>query len=430
VEPPNPENLPATGQKAAPLAVHDEGPFSNLLDSGRFGHMWRIAQVFSKSNLVPAHFQAHPEDCFIGCQMAVRLGVDPFMFLQNTYVVHGRPGMEAKLAIALINSSGLFADSLDYEVVGDDPFDPAYKVRAFATRRSTGRVIQGPWVDWRLVKAERWDQRDGSKWKSMPSLMFQYRAATFFGRLHCPERLMGMQTADELQDTIAEQSPLLQAGYTQIEDRPRLPAALPPQQTASIEMPSTHYSVEPPPDGEPQAAAQVAPGAAQIGNGKPATRGRKPKAVQEPVAAPPVAQAQPFTPEHPGEGPEPQAPQTPAPAQQSSPTPKAEAPPTPASPAGTAATAAPATGTPAAGGGAKAALTPEQTALIQAFKLAQSNRGITPTRESNAKLFAAVTGHALDADLTKYVLERTSHYPDWTAKVQGLTLEQIQAAIA
>jgi hypothetical protein len=186
--------------KAAGLQTLDDSDFANLLDTKRFEHMWRVASLFAKSAMVPEHYRGQPESCFIACQMAVRLRVDPFMFMQNTYVVHGRPGMEAKLAIALINSSGLFTDSLDYEIVGKDPAAPDYRVRAYAVRKTTGKRIEGPWIDWRTVKSEGWDSKGGSKWKTMPGLMFQYRAAAWFGRLHCPERLMGMQTADELED--------------------------------------------------------------------------------------------------------------------------------------------------------------------------------------------------------------------------------------
>lgn len=183
------------------LVSTDGGQFSNLMDVNRFEHVWRIATLFASSKMVPVHYQDKPADCFIACQMAIRLGVDPFMFMQNTYIVHGRPGMEAKLAIALINSSGLYVDSLDYEIGGgEDPFDPAYRVRAYAVRKSTGKTIYGPWIDWKLVRGEGWDKTNGSKWKTMPGQMFQYRAGTFFGRLHCPERLMGMQTADEIED--------------------------------------------------------------------------------------------------------------------------------------------------------------------------------------------------------------------------------------
>lgn len=193
-----PAQPPAT--TAPRLLATDDSAFSNLLDTARFEHMWRVAQMYAKSQIIPEHFRGKPEDCFIGIQMAVRLGVDPFMFLQNTYVVYGRPGMEAKLAIALINSSGLFVDGLSYEIEGDEPVSENYRVRAVAIRKSTGTIIKGPWIDWGLVRKEGWDKKQGSKWMTMPGQMFCYRAATFFGRLYCPERLMGMQTADELED--------------------------------------------------------------------------------------------------------------------------------------------------------------------------------------------------------------------------------------
>lgn len=193
--------IQTTPQQALVRVVEDDSQFANLLDAGKFGHLQRVATLFANSALVPQHFQGNVPNCFIAMQMAMRMGVDPFMFMQNTYIVYGRPGMEAKLAIALINSSGLFVDSLDYEIVGDDPKKPDYKVRAFATRKSSGKTIYGPWVDWPTVKAEEWHSKKGSKWMTIPGLMFQYRAATFFGRLNCPERLMGMQTVDELRDT-------------------------------------------------------------------------------------------------------------------------------------------------------------------------------------------------------------------------------------
>lgn len=186
--------------KAISLPSEDSGPFSILLDTAKFNHMWRVAQVFAGSELVPVQYQNKTENCFIACQMAIRLQVDPFMFMQNTYIVKGRPGMEAKLAIALINTSGLYVDSLGYEIDGKDPFDKKYRVRAHATRKGTGTVIFGPWIDWQIVENEGWRSKEGSKWRTIPGLMFLYRAATFFGRLHCPERMMGMQTVEELVD--------------------------------------------------------------------------------------------------------------------------------------------------------------------------------------------------------------------------------------
>ena len=180
---------------------------NNGLRPSNLEEAWRYAMALSRSAFVPATYQQKPDDCLIAIDMAQRLNVAPLMFLQNTYVVHGRPGMEAKLVIALVNASGLFVDPLDYEVEGDNPNDKAYRVRAFAARSKTGKVIYGPWITWAIVSGEGWDKNDGSKWKTMPSMMFLYRSAAWFARTHCPEVTMGMLTLDELDD-MAERKPV------------------------------------------------------------------------------------------------------------------------------------------------------------------------------------------------------------------------------
>jgi len=190
------ENEQALAEAAQPtLAMTDQGLRPRSIDEA-----WRFAQALSSSQFVPATYQGKPNDCLIAIDMAQRLNVAPLMLLQNTYVVQGKPGMEAKLVIALVNASNLFTDPLDYEVEGDDPKKKDYRVRAFASRAKTGKVIYGPWITWDIVSAEGWDNKNGSKWKTIPSLMFVYRAAAWFSRQHCPEVTMGMMTTDELHD--------------------------------------------------------------------------------------------------------------------------------------------------------------------------------------------------------------------------------------
>lgn len=186
----------AAQQPQQRMVTVDNGQFSNLLDTAKFEHLWRLSKAFSASDLVPAQFHKKPENCFIGIQMAIRLGVDPFMFLQSCYVVHGRPGIEAKLAIALANSSGVFIGPIRYRL------DGAGKQRsctAFATVRETSETIEMT-VDWAMVEAEGWNKKSGSKWLTMPEVMFRYRAAMMLIRTHCPEVIMGMQSKEELED--------------------------------------------------------------------------------------------------------------------------------------------------------------------------------------------------------------------------------------
>lgn len=185
-----PTNKPAS----PPQPVHDSSQFANLLDSDRFEHMWRVASMFSQSALIPDHFRGKPADCFVGLQMAVRLGIDPFMFLQSCYVVHGKPGIEAKMAIALANNSGKLHGPITYEMSGEGD---TRACKASAVMKETGEKVSMT-VDMKTVKAEGWLKND--KWKNMPDVMFRYRSAMWLIRTHFPEVILGMQSAEELED--------------------------------------------------------------------------------------------------------------------------------------------------------------------------------------------------------------------------------------
>ena len=183
-----------------------KNPLAFLTEKAAFDHLWRIATGYARSQLVPKQFQGKVDDCFIICQLAIRMEVDPFMLMQATYIVHGRPGFEAKLAISMLNASGKIKGTLKNTFSGDGD---DYGCRAWCIDRETGERIEGPKVDWKMVKAEGWNKdkqlRDGSgtqksKWNTMPDLMFVYRAATFLIRTNYPEVLMGIQTTDESED--------------------------------------------------------------------------------------------------------------------------------------------------------------------------------------------------------------------------------------
>lgn len=46
----------------------------------------------------------------------------------------------------------------------------------------------------------------------MPQQMLAYRASAFFARVHCPDRLMGVQTEDEIIDITAAKDPVIEVG--------------------------------------------------------------------------------------------------------------------------------------------------------------------------------------------------------------------------
>ena len=242
------ETTNGNGQQTL-VRVVDHGTYANLLDSDRFNQCWRVARMFAATTMIPAHFQNKPEDCFVGIQMAMRLNIDPLMFLQNTYVTQGKPGMEGKLAISLVNTSGLFSGPLQYEYSGQKGSDD-WGCTAWAKTKD-GSVIRGPTVTIGIAKAEGWHGRN-PKWKNIPELMLLYRAGAWFGRTVCPERLMGMQTIDELHDAGAVE--LLPASRPATVGTPPQPADIMARLTAKPV--SESQTFEPSPEAVAAIAAQ------------------------------------------------------------------------------------------------------------------------------------------------------------------------------
>lgn len=189
-------DLQRASQREASMPVVTMG-FGSLQS---FELMQRGAKLLMSSDLVPKQYQGNLSNCVIALNMANRIGADPLMVMQNLYIVHNSPSWSSKFLIATINTCGRFS-SLRYEWRGK-PGDDNYGCRAWAIERGTNERLDGIWVDWTMVRAEGWNSRNGSKWKTMPDQMFVYRAAAFWQRAYAPELGMGLQTREEMEDII------------------------------------------------------------------------------------------------------------------------------------------------------------------------------------------------------------------------------------
>lgn len=164
-----------------------------------FELLQRGAKALAASTLVPAQYQGNLPNCMIALNMACRLRADELMVMQNLYIVHGNPGWSSKFLIASVNTCGRYS-SIRYEWRGTADQDD-FGCRAWAIEKATGERLDGIWIDWKMVKAEGWSKKNGSKWLTMPDQMFIYRAAAFWQRAYAPEISMGLPTVEELGDT-------------------------------------------------------------------------------------------------------------------------------------------------------------------------------------------------------------------------------------
>ena len=162
----------------------------------------QLARTFSMSTIVPTRFQGASglANCYIAVDMAMRLGANPLLVMQNLYVVHGNPGWSAKFLIATFNQCGRYT-SIRFEYKGQKGQDE-WGVRAYAyelTDKDKKSPLYGPWIDIALAKSEGWYNQN-PKWKNIPEQMLRYRAAAWFVNTTAPELSMGINTVEEKED--------------------------------------------------------------------------------------------------------------------------------------------------------------------------------------------------------------------------------------
>lgn len=170
---------------------------------------WELAQRQAKalmaSDMIPPSYRNSIGNCIIALDMAYRMGASPLMVMQNLYVVQGKPGWSSQFLIATFNKSGRYT-GIKYQFNADRT-----ACRAWTTEKSTGERIEGTEITMAMAQAEGWATESGSKWKTMPELMLQYRAAAFFVRAYAPEIGMGLHTVEEVEDITPQAPPAAQS---------------------------------------------------------------------------------------------------------------------------------------------------------------------------------------------------------------------------
>lgn len=177
----------------------------NMDTVGGFESLQRAAKLFASSSIVPKQYQGNLANCFIAVDMALRMGANPLLVMQNLYIVHGNPAWSGQFLVATFNKCGRFS-AIRYEFSGDEKND-SWGCRAVATELATGQKLVGPLITIELAKKEGWYGKPGSKWQTMPEMMLRYRAAAWFVRAYAPEIAMGLQTAEEVRDSIIDVTP-------------------------------------------------------------------------------------------------------------------------------------------------------------------------------------------------------------------------------
>lgn len=169
-----------------------------IAQAGSFDDVMKMANLLASSTIVPATYQRRPENCFIALEMANRMGVPFMMVAQNLYIVQGKPSWSGSAVASMVKSHPNLED-VELHYVGE-PNTEKWGAYVTANSKKTGKELRGATVTIGIANAEGWIQKTGSKWKTFPELMLAYRAYAWFGRVHAPEIMMGLQSVDEVED--------------------------------------------------------------------------------------------------------------------------------------------------------------------------------------------------------------------------------------
>ncbi|WP_321789339.1 hypothetical protein [Burkholderia pyrrocinia] len=278
-----------------------------------------VPAQFRSHNLKKAGIEEHwvenPSaigNCLVAIEVARAVRMSITAVMQNADMIEGKLRWSGKFVIAAINASGRFTP-LRFQMINRGRITAKYKektgwnkearkpifeerqvevddieciawalprgtpeprlapeeVRKYAGRmldlyRDIGMpVIESAPVSMQMVVEEGWFGKSGSKWQTgLRTLMFQYRAGSFFGNIHAPDIVMGMGRTSEEEADVVDVSPdgsytvysttldeLRGGGRAQPADE--VPRAAAPAQTGAEAEPRT--------DDAPPAAAQADP---------------------------------------------------------------------------------------------------------------------------------------------------------------------------
>ena len=165
---------------------------SNLMKLDMTG-MMQMAEVVSKSALVPQAYQGKQANCLVAIQWGQEIGLNPMQSLQNIAVINGKPSLYGDALLALARS--------DNRCVGvEEKMDGDTAVCTVKRRHIDGSIekIVRTFSKDDAIKAKLWGKQ--GPWQQYPTRMLQARARGCGLRDAFPDTLKGLITEEELRD--------------------------------------------------------------------------------------------------------------------------------------------------------------------------------------------------------------------------------------
>ena len=190
-----------------------------LMDMAAMDRLERIADLMaSGKTTVPQHLRGSKGDCFAISLQSMQWGMNPFAVAQKTHLVNGTLGYEAQLVAAVINNSGLVTDRFQFDWYG--PWEKV--IGKFSIKRGDKGEYRVPGWNladeegcgvrvWATLRGEANPRtlelllaqartRNSTLWADDPKQQLAYLAQKRWARLFAPDVILGVYSADELQE--------------------------------------------------------------------------------------------------------------------------------------------------------------------------------------------------------------------------------------
>lgn len=179
----------------------------DLMNEQIYGQAWKVAQVYAKGN-IPANFRGKPEAVLTAMVRAKSLGIDIFYFMDHSFEVYGKIGMDGQLIMSILNTCPQIKGTIWFEFDRNKD-NQIISCTAFAEKiihDDKTQIVQFM-VDCNMVRNSGWDNKTDksgkfmpSLWNTNPELMYRYRSVTYLGRTEFPHILGGIRTKEEIID--------------------------------------------------------------------------------------------------------------------------------------------------------------------------------------------------------------------------------------
>jgi hypothetical protein len=180
-------------QELTTIESNTIGSTAMMFGAGNLERAMQVADAMANAKVsVPNHLRGQPGDCLAIVMQATQWGMNPFAVAQKTHLVNGTLGYEAQLVNAVIGASGAIAGRFHYEYDGEGD---QVSCRVGAVIKGESAITWGEWL-----MAKHVTTKNSPLWKTNPKQQLGYLQVKNWARQYCPGAILGVYTADELED--------------------------------------------------------------------------------------------------------------------------------------------------------------------------------------------------------------------------------------